>query len=190
MLDTTLANRQRTHLLEGDSVWLFGYGSILYKTGFDCLERRPGALHGWSRRFWQGSHDHRGTPDAPGRVVTLVREPGARCVGLALRIRPETLAALDEREKNGYLREAVTLELDDGLRVDAITYIAPPGNGAWLGPAPEPEIARQIARAAGPSGPNRDYLLGLASSLRALGADDPHVFALEHALLALPVPPA
>ncbi|MBU6249100.1 MAG: gamma-glutamylcyclotransferase [Xanthomonadaceae bacterium] len=186
MLDTTLANRQRNHLLDRDSVWLFGYGSILYKTGFDCLEQRTASLHGWVRRFWQGSHDHRGTPDAPGRVVTLVREPAARCLGLAFRIRPETLAALDVREKNGYLREAVALELGDGGRADAVTYIAPPGNGAWLGPASEPEIARQIATATGPSGPNRDYLLDLAASLRALGADDPHVFALERTLLALP----
>ena len=186
MLDTTLANRQRTQLLDRDSVWLFGYGSILYKTGFDCLERRTASLRGWARRFWQGSHDHRGTPDAPGRVVTLVPDPGARCAGLAFRIRPEVLADLDVREKNGYLREAVALELDDGRRADAVTYIAPPGNGAWLGPAPEPEIARQIASAAGPSGPNRDYLLDLAASLRALGADDPHVFALERSLLALP----
>ncbi|HEU4669511.1 MAG TPA: gamma-glutamylcyclotransferase [Dyella sp.] len=190
MLDTTLTNRRMTRFLGRDSVWLFGYGSILYKTGFDCLEQRPATLHGWARRFWQGSHDHRGTPEAPGRVVTLVREPGARCAGLALRIRPDTLEALDVREKNGYLREAVELELDDGGRAEAVTYIAPPGNGAWLGPAPEPLIARQIADAVGPSGPNRDYLLGLAASLRMLGADDPHVFALESALLALPAPAA
>ncbi|AND71254.1 hypothetical protein ATSB10_38000 [Dyella thiooxydans] len=185
MLDTTLANRHRTDLLDRDSVWLFGYGSILYKTGFDCLERRPASLHGWARRFWQGSHDHRGTPEAPGRVVTLVREAGARCLGVAFRIRPATLAALDVREKNGYLRETVELEMDGGSRARAVSYIAPPGNGAWLGPAPEPVIARQIANAKGPSGPNRDYLLGLAASLRTLGADDTHVFALESAMLAL-----
>ncbi len=111
--DTTQLNRQRNHFAGHDAIWLFGYGSLIWKADFPYLERRPAHIHGWVRRFWQGSHDHRGTPEAPGRVVTLVREPGAVCHGMAYRITPEVLAPLDVREKNGYLREVTTLCFDD-----------------------------------------------------------------------------
>ena len=168
-----------------DAVWLFGYGSLIYKTDFAFLERQPAQLRGWDRRFWQGSHDHRGTPDAPGRVVTLVPREDAVCVGVAYRITPATFAPLDHREKNGYLRLATALVLDDGRDVEGVVYIATADNAAYLGPAGEQAIAKQIAASHGPSGPNRDYLLQLADALRDLDADDPHVFAIERELLAL-----
>lgn len=167
------------------SVWLFGYGSLIYKADFPFLDRRPATLPGWSRRFWQGSHDHRGTPDAPGRVVTLVRDATARCRGVAYRVTPAVFAHLDHREKNGYLRLDTQLEFDDGTHVPGLVYIADIGNEAWLGDAPDADLAAHIAASHGPSGSNRDYLLHLADALRALDADDAHVFALERSLLAL-----
>jgi cation transport regulator ChaC len=185
LLDTTAINRRMTRFDGHEAVWLFGYGSLIYKTDFPFLERRPARLHGWTRRFWQGSHDHRGTPDAPGRVVTLVPQDDATCTGVAYRISPATFAPLDHREKNGYLRLATALRLDDGRDVEGVVYIATADNAAFLGPASEHAIARQIAASHGPSGPNRDYLLQLADALRELGADDPHVFAIERELLAL-----
>ncbi|MBB5206574.1 gamma-glutamylcyclotransferase [Chiayiivirga flava] len=165
------------------AVWLFGYGSLIYKVDFEFLERRPAQLHGWARRFWQGSHDHRGTPDAPGRVATLVREPGAVCRGVAYRITPSVFTHLDHREKNGYVRMADTVEFDDGSRASCVVYVADPGNEAWLGPASDRSIAEHIAASRGPSGSNREYLLRLAQALRELDAHDPHVFDLERALL-------
>lgn len=180
--DTTAINRLRHRFDGADWVWLFGYGSLIWKAGFAFEERRGARLDGWSRRFWQGSHDHRGTPDAPGRVLTLVREAGARCAGVAYRIAPAVFDALDRREKNGYLRHVAPLRLDDGRGVNGLVYIADARNAAFLGPAGDAAIAAQIAAAQGPSGANRDYLLELADALRAMDADDAHVFAIERAL--------
>ena len=177
--NTIEANRRMGRFDGHEQLWLFGYGSLIYKAGFDYIERRPARITGWERRFWQGSHDHRGTPGAPGRVATLIRQAGAVCHGMAYRITPETLGPLDVREKNGYLRLVTELHFDDGGSVEGLVYIATEDNAAFLGDAPYHSIARQIAGAQGPSGPNRDYLLNLAAALRELGVDDPHVFELE-----------
>lgn len=185
MYDTTTINRQRQDFNGQDSIWLFGYGSLIYKSGFDYLERKPASIHGWQRRFWQGSHDHRGTPDAPGRVLTLIPVEGSDCAGIAYRIKPDTLAALDIREKNGYLRFEAALTFPDDSHGMGLVYIAEQDNAAWLGPASDQAIAQHIAKASGPSGPNREYLLKLADALRALGERDEHVFAIERCLLSI-----
>jgi cation transport protein ChaC len=171
---------------EPPSDWVFGYGSLIWKADFPFLERRRARIHGWARRFWQGSHDHRGTPQAPGRVVTLVGAAGADCVGVAYRVAHEVFEHLDRREKNGYARVRTSFAFDDGTCAEGTVYLAQEGNEAFLGPAPEADIARHIARAHGPSGSNREYLLQLAAALRELGAEDPHVFEVERQLLALP----
>ncbi len=192
-LDTTAINR-RTRLFDGDErIWLFGYGSLIYKVDFRHRQLRPAHVEHWVRRYWQGSHDHRGTAQAPGRVLTLVPAPGQRCAGMAYLIDADVLSALDAREKNGYLRSRIELRLSaiDGAAaevVSGLTYVAPAGNAAWLGPAPEPQIAKQIAAAHGPSGSNRDYALELAAALRRLGEHDEHVFAIERHLLAVQGP--
>lgn len=177
------AHRTAESMSQADtSHWVFGYGSLIYKADFPFIERRRACIHGWARRFWQGSHDHRGTPQAPGRVVTLVGSPGADCVGVAYLVSGEVFGHLDHREKNGYARVRASFAFDDGSSVEGTVYLAQEGNEAFLGPAPEADIARHIARAQGPSGTNRDYLLQLATALRDLGADDPHVFAIERHL--------
>lgn len=172
-------NRKKYDFSGVESVWLFGYGSLIYKVDFPYLEQRPASIRGWERRFWQGSHDHRGTPEAPGRVVTLIESPGARCNGMAYRVSPKVFEHLDVREKNGYLRFATTMTFDDGSHGEGLVYIATEDNDAFLGHAPDADIARQISGATGPSGANSEYLLRLADSLRNLGADCPHTFAIE-----------
>lgn len=168
-----------------EQIWLFGYGSLIFKVDFPFLDRRPASITGWSRRFWQGSHDHRGTADAPGRVATLTQQHGAVCQGVAYLVSPATFEHLDFREKNGYLRLTTTMTFRDGTQTEGLIYIAGERNEAFLGPATELEIAHQISRASGPSGPNRDYLLMLAEALRELSEDDSHVFAIERHLLNL-----
>ena len=184
MSHNTVAINQRMATFDGHhSVWLFGYGSLIFKADFPFIERRAASIAGWTRRFWQGSHDHRGTETAPGRVLTLVRDADAVCAGMAYLITPQVFGHLDHREKNGYLRLAIGIDFDGGGSEVGLVYIAAEDNAAFLGEAAERDIARQIADASGPSGRNRDYLLELADALRNLGKDDAHVFAIEQHLI-------
>ena len=170
-------------------VWLFGYGSLIWRPDIEFIERRPARLHGWVRRFWQGSHDHRGVPDNPGRVVTLVAETG-HCDGLAYlvdkAITEATFDALDYREKNGYERFEAEIQFRNHATATGLVYIAPLDNHAFLGPAPLDEMVQQIRSCRGPSGRNDDYLFELAAALRSLDAEDDHVFELEAAVKAAP----
>lgn len=163
--------------------WVFGYGSLIWKQDFPYLESRPGRVTGWARRFWQGSHDHRGVPDDPGRVVTLITMPDAYCDGMAFLVEPDVFVHLDRREKNGYERRTVDIEFAGGA-VEGVVYRAAEHNHAFLGPAPLADMAAQINRSVGPSGANRDYVLALARALRALSFADEHVFAVESAVLS------
>ncbi|WP_240725152.1 gamma-glutamylcyclotransferase [Mangrovimicrobium sediminis] len=162
---------------------MFGYGSLIYKVDFPFLRREVASIEGWQRRFWQGSHDHRGTPEQPGRVVTLIPAPGNICRGVAYLVEHDVFEHLDHREKNGYQRIATAISLGESAEiVDGVFYIAVPDNPAFLGDAPIEEIAAHIADSHGPSGSNRDYLLQLAVALRELGDDDEHVAELERLL--------
>lgn len=167
------------------TIWLFGYGSLIFKVDFPYLESRPATIRNWVRRFWQGSHDHRGTEESPGRVVTLVPEQGAVCAGVAYLVTSDVFDHLDFREKNGYLRLNTRLTFDGGEHARGLVYIALENNPAFLGPASEEEIARHIVRSQGPSGHNADYLIGLADALREMSVHDPHVFAVEEYLQRL-----
>ena len=162
--------------------WVFGYGSLIWKQDFPYLESRPGRITGWARRFWQGSHDHRGLDHDPGRVVTLVAAPGEHCDGRAFLVEPEVFEHLDHREKNGYERIAVEIAFGSAFElgsVDGVVYRACENNEAFLGPAPMEEMAAQINRCVGPSGANREYVIELARALRGMGVEDGHVAEVE-----------
>jgi cation transport regulator ChaC len=163
------------------ALWIFAYGSLLWRPGFVFARRSAAFLEGWERRLDQGSPDHRGTPEKLGRVATLVRAEGRRCGGAVYLIaeseRAEVLAALDHRERGGYDRVEVDAILADpaGDPVRAVVWVASPDNPYHLGPAPIDAMIRQIRAAVGPSGANVEYVLRLGETLRALGVDDPHV---------------
>ena len=171
-----------------ESVWVFGYGSLIWRQDFPYEEVRRAHIRGWERRFWQGSHEHRGTNSDPGRVVTLVEAPGERCFGSAFKIDARVFDHLDQREINGYRREDVEIYFDDD-RASGVTYRAPRGNFAFLGNAPAEEMVAQINRCAGRSGRNVDYVLELARALRDLNVPDRHVFELEARILEAQVRP-
>ena len=171
-------------------VWIFGYGSLIWNPGFTFNNRQLGYVQGWSRRFYQGSIDHRGTPKTPGRVVTLIAEPGATCWGIAYQITENVAESvfsyLDSREKGGFERYDETFHPTNSLpAIQVIVYVAQRDNPNYLGPAATTEMALQIFHSRGPSGPNADYLVKLADSLRSLGIVDDHVFELERHVHAL-----
>lgn len=185
VLDTSSINKQRHNLESMSEIWLFGYGSLIHKVDFPFIEKRTASVEGWTRRFWQGSHDHRGTPENPGRVLTLIESAGESCLGMAFKVSHQVFEHLDHREKNGYLRHDIELKFDDGAVKNGLVYIAEPDNAAYLGPASDKAIAKHIINSVGPSGDNIDYVLKLAAALRTLGAVDEHVFAIEREIKQL-----
>ena len=171
----------------GQATWVFGYGSLIYKVDFPYLRREIASIRGWQRRFWQGSHDHRGTPEAPGRVVTLLPARGRTCRGVAYLVEPGVFDHLDHREKNGYTRLPCPIRLEKADQtVAGVVYVADEDNAAYMGPMPIADLAAHIDAAHGPSGSNREYLLRLAEALKELGDHDPHVEALASLLTPEP----
>jgi len=174
---------------EHHQIWIFGYGSLIWRTGFPYAECRPAFIRNWSRRFWQGSTDHRGVPGAPGRVVTLIEEDGALCWGRAYRLDPQSqdvvLAQLDHREQGGYEQLRIPLHFSDTESTVGISWHATARNEHYLGEAAIPDIARQVSKARGPSGTNTEYVLKLHAALNELGAGDAHVTDLVENLLLL-----
>lgn len=174
--------------MQASARWVFGYGSLVWRPAFAYRDRAAGFIRGFSRRFWQGSPDHRGAPGDPGRVVTLVPDESATCWGIAYRVACEdwdaVVRGLDDRESGGFERHELLVRFAEPERppTRALVYLASEGNPNFLGPAPLEQMAAQVRRARGKSGSNADYVERLAAALRALGADDEHVFSLAAAL--------
>ncbi|EPS70984.1 hypothetical protein M569_03776, partial [Genlisea aurea] len=174
------------------AVWVFGYGSLIWKSGFNYDERIVGFIKGYRRVFYQGSTDHRGTPDFPGRTVTLEPAKDQKCWGAAYKIssKQDQVAALEYlevREKQYDKKVYVDFFTDPDASKPAFSgvmvYIASAdkkSNGNYLGHAPLEEIAMQIARAEGPSGPNSEYLFKLESELIQMGHEEKHVTDLAN----------
>jgi cation transport regulator ChaC len=187
--DTQLLNKSRQNLQTYDELWVFGYGSLIYKVDFDFIDRRPANIYGYERRLWQGSSDHRGTIERPGRVATLIPSANTACFGMAYKVNPTVFEHLDHREKNGYLREEIEIEFisspNVGQTVRGLVYMANPENKAFLGEASIDKLATEIHTSRGPSGENKHYVYDLAESLREYDVNDEHILTVEQALRAL-----
>jgi len=183
-------------MCEGVIVYIFGYGSLIWRPGFPYLRKFDGYIKGWKRYFWQASTDHRGTVEDPGRVVTLVKDQDntvqSETWGTVYCVPGEEaeiiLKNLDYREKGGYSREEVDVFIrgqDAPVAKKVILYIANEKNTQFTGASPTEQIAEKIYKCVGPSGPNIDYLLNLAYSMRRMHVIDDHIVELENLVLAL-----
>ena len=160
---------------------IFAYGSLLFRPGFAFLERQRAVVDGYARSFSQASPDHRGTPERPGRVLTLRCVEGASTVGAVYYVDAPAhvlLQELDYRERAGYERMSLDVTTDR-TKIRAVTWIAPPGNLHDAGQLPLEQLAQQVRRSIGPSGRNDDYVFQLEAALRELDAEDPQVSALS-----------
>ncbi|KAJ8288867.1 hypothetical protein COCON_G00015260 [Conger conger] len=183
------------NMTEKPSLWIFGYGSLVWKPDFTFKKRKVGYIQGYKRRFWHGDIFHRGDEDMPGRVVTLVEDKDACTWGVAYEVNgseiEECLKYLNMRETalGGYITKAVEFfPREEGhLPHLALVYIATCDNPIYLGPASPEEIAAQIAICRGKTGHNIEYLLRLVEFMRFYcpEVEDEHLFAIEAAILSL-----
>jgi cation transport protein ChaC len=192
-IDASLAQtlRQRPH---ADDVWVFAYGSLMWNPISDFDSRRIATLHGWHRSFCIRMIAGRGTPEQPGRMLSL--EAGGSTQGVALRLPGATL---EEELRILWIREMVTgayrptwaaLTLDDGTQLSAIAFVAEPGGLQYESDARASAIAPSMAVATGLFGTNAEYVFKLQSALADCGLNDPYIDELAAELMGLGSGPA
>jgi glutathione-specific gamma-glutamylcyclotransferase len=160
---------------ETGDLWVFGYGSLMWRPGFDFKERVSARLIGLHRSLCVFSFVHRGTPERPGLVLGLDR--GGMCRGVAYLVaaakRAETIAYLREREQvtSVYLETMRQVELEDAgwRRVRALCYIVDRSHVQYAGRLTVDESLHLIRQGRGSSGANPDYVVETVRALEALG---------------------
>lgn len=160
------------------TLWVFGYGSLLWNPGFEVEDSAKAVLPGYHRSFCMRSIHHRGTEEDPGLVLALDEAADASCTGMAFKV-PEaqteaTLAYLRERElvSSAYLERNLDVRLEDGRVIETVTYVVDPDHVQYCGALPLEEQAQIIRHAVGGRGPNYEYLFNTAQHLDVLGVED------------------
>lgn len=161
---------------EASSLWLFGYGSLMWQVPAPVAERRRARLEGWHRSLCVWSALARGSPAEPGICLGLDR--GGTCEGVALRIDGGDLRArltpIWERELWTDIYRPVWLEAaSEHGPLRAVAFVVERGSAQYAGGLSDDEIARHIARAHGAKGSCRDYLAQVVAGLADLGIDEP-----------------
>jgi glutathione-specific gamma-glutamylcyclotransferase len=171
-----------------DDLWVFAYGSLMWRPGFRHVETQPALLRGAHRALCVYSFHHRGTPECPGLVLGL--DHGGSCHGIAFRVAAadagETRAYLTEREQISYVYRDVMrpVILRDGRRVEALAYVVERSHPQYAHGLDRADILTHIRQGHGLSGPCRDYVLSTIHSLSTLGIKDHALSWLEPALLS------
>jgi cation transport protein ChaC len=172
-------------------LWVFGYGSLMWRPGFEFRERIEARLTGAHRALCVYSFVHRGTPERPGLVLGLDR--GGACQGIAFRVaasdRARTIAYLRGREQvTGVYRECVrriALKSEPARQVPALCYVVNRGHVQYAGRLPLAEQLHHIRQGHGQSGPNRDYVIATVAAMEALGLRESELHLLAERLKGL-----
>jgi len=160
---------------EDGDLWIFGYGSLMWRPGFAALERAPAQLRGLHRALCVYSFVHRGRPEQPGLVLGLDR--GGMCRGIAYRVaastRAQTIAYLRGREQvTAVYRETtrrIDLEDGSGRQVRALCYMVDRDHPQYAGRLSMVECLHYVCQGHGQSGHNRDYVIETVRALEELG---------------------
>lgn len=169
-----------------EPLWVFAYGSLMWRPGFVFAERVPAVLHGWHRSLCILSLRYRGTPTQPGVVLGLDR--GGSCTGIAYRIAPEhrreAVEYLDDREldMDCYHPRFARLRLCDGRVVESYLYVADRQASQYAGALSLQERLALLRHGVGEVGSSRDYLEQTLVQLAALGVRDGALHRLLRAL--------
>lgn len=162
-----------------EDLWVFGYGSLIWRPGFSFVESARASVHGYHRSLCIFSHVHRGTPERPGLVLGL--DHGGSCEGVAFRVaadaRAQTIAYLRERElvTSVYLEKTVALRFADGGGVNALAYVVDRDHAQYAGRLPPDEMTRLVAEGVGLNGDNPAYVRNTYEHLQRLGIHDPEL---------------
>jgi cation transport protein ChaC len=173
-IEADLDARLSSHAPDAD-VWLFGYGSLMWNPAIEFAERRPGAVHGWHRRFCLWLHMGRGSPDNPGLMLALER--GGRCAGMLFRIpaaeaRAELLLAWRREMFTGAYRSCWVTAMTDSGPVRAATFVANRAHPRYAGRLDDALVAARLASASGSLGSCAAYLAETLAALQAAGLRD------------------
>ena len=157
-------------------LWVFGYGSLMWRPGFAYARRCKALLRGWRRSLCVFSHVYRGSPERPGLVLGLDR--GGACPGVAFEIdaalREATIRYLREREQVTavYVERIAPVTLESGERVHALTYVADRLHGQYAGRLDREAMLEYVRAGQGQSGDNVEYVLETYDHLREMGVRD------------------
>lgn len=163
---------------QAGELWVFGYGSLIWKPGFEHLGAVKAVLPGYARRFCLDSVTYRGTPEYPGLVLALDEAPGAVCAGVAYRVGPDRAGEVRDylraRElvTYSYLEAMLPVRLEDGRTAEALCFVIDKRHVQYRGGLTPEQQAEVIATARGPAGSNREYLERTVRSLAELGIRD------------------
>jgi len=173
-----------------DDLWVFGYGSLMWRPGFEFLERVPARLIGLHRALCVYSFVHRGTPERPGLVLGLDR--GGMCRGIAFRVaaaaRTQTIAYLRAREQvtTVYLETVRRIALEDKAQrqVRALCFIVDRSHVQYAGRLSLSQRVHLVRQGHGRSGANRDYVIETVQALETLGYRETDLHLLAARLLS------
>lgn len=159
-----------------EDFWVFGYGSLMWRPGFDFIEQRRALVRGWRRSLCIYSHIYRGTAERPGLVLGLDR--GGSCYGVGFRVAadkwPATLAYLRRRElvTAVYIERQVRLDFGAGSGAWALTYVADRCHAQYAGGLERARLLDLVRHSRGQAGSNVDYVFNTRAHLAVLGIGD------------------